>query len=187
VQILVGVTARECQAFFARAPRMASLDHDGAQARLQALYGDAAAGDYARRREARPDIRAADLFSDWISDFVFDAPTLRYADRAPAAGASVHFYRFDWQAPASGLGSCHCLELPFLMGTARAWNGSPMLGSAAPQAIDRLSATMRAAWLAFARNGVPAAPSLPAWPRYARDTRLAMHLDDAPYVGNAHA
>ncbi|MPS25414.1 carboxylesterase family protein [Pigmentiphaga sp.] len=185
VEILLGVTARECQAFFARDPRMAGLDHGGAQARLQALYGDAAASDYARRHQARPDVHAADLFSDWISDFVFDTPTLRYADRASAAGASVYFYRFDWQAPASAFGSCHCLELPFLMGTASAWNGSPMLGSASPRTIERLSATMRAAWLAFARDGVPAAPSLPPWPRYARDTRLAMHLDDQPRAGSA--
>ena len=97
----------------------------------------------------------------------------------------MYFYRFDWQAPASAFGSCHCLELPFLMGTASAWNGSPMLGSASPRTIERLSATMRAAWLAFARDGVPAAPSLPPWPRYARDTRLAMHLDDQPRAGSA--
>lgn len=187
VEILMGVTGRECEAFFAQDPRMAELDHDDAQARLQALYGDAAADDYARRRQASPGTTAADLFSDWISDFVFDTPTMRYADRASAAGASVYFYRFDWQAPASPFGSCHCLELPFIMGTARAWSGCPMLGSASPQAIDRLSATMRAAWLAFARDGVPAAPSLPTWPCYAQDARVAMHLDDRCRVGNADA
>ena len=184
VEIMVGVTARECQAFFAQDGRMAGLEHDDAQARLQALYGEQAAVDYAHHRRSEPGATAADLFSDRISDIVFKSPAVQFADVASAAGASVYFYRFDWQPPASVFGSCHCLELPFLLGMEAAWRECPMLSAADPHAVARLGAAMRSAWLAFARDGRPASPALPDWPRYMPETRLAMHLDNEPRLGS---
>lgn len=92
---------------------------------------------------------------------VFEAPARRLADDAARAGSRVHHYRVDWAAPASALGACHCIELPFLFGTREAWRDAPMLAGADWDTdIAPLDARMRAAWLAFVRDGDP------GWPRH---------------------
>ena len=51
---------------------------------------------------------------------------------------------------------------------------------------EALAATVSAAWVSFARTGVPSADSLPEWPAYTVEGRQSMHLDTtscvAPYI-----
>ncbi|MFN2537907.1 MAG: carboxylesterase/lipase family protein [Mycobacteriales bacterium] len=81
----------------------------------------------------------------------------------------VFAYSFTWESV--GFGACHAADLPFTFGSFdtdgwREWVGG---------APDELSRAMREAWASFARDGVPAAKGLPAWPEY--DTaRLTMQL-----------
>jgi len=108
--------------------------------------------------------RVAGGGSALVTRRVFGAPARHLADQAARAGSHVHHYRFDWRAPDSGLGACHCIELPFLFGTREAWRTAPMLAGADWDAdIAPLGARMRAAWLSFARNGDPGAD----WPPHA--------------------
>jgi para-nitrobenzyl esterase len=98
---------------------------------------------------------------------VFGAPAERFADDSARAGARTYSYRFAWGAPASGLGACHCIELPFLFGNHPAWQGAPMLAGASWDGdVEPLGAAVRAAWLAFARTGNPwtTGPHAVAWP-----------------------
>jgi para-nitrobenzyl esterase len=50
--------------------------------------------------------------------------------------------------------------------------------------VEKLSATMQDAWLAFARNGDPGCTSLGNWPQYC-DNRKTMMLGKECYVEEA--
>jgi hypothetical protein len=41
--------------------------------------------------------------------------------------------------PDSPFGACHCIELPFAIGTDAAWAGAPMLAGAEPDDTDALA------------------------------------------------
>lgn len=102
---------------------------------------------------------------------LFNAPTQGYAAAAEAAGRQAFVYRFDWLSPQPGRGACHCLELPFLLGRAGAWDEAPMLAGTDPGVIAALSATMQRAWIGFVRDGDP------GWPAWRRAAPTALSLD----------
>jgi para-nitrobenzyl esterase len=141
--VLVGSTADEAETFVRISPALHRL-------RTLPLLGrvTAAGAEVATRR-------------------VFGRPAERFADDAVDAGVATYSYRFTWGAPASGLGACHCIELPFLFGGRDAWEGAPMLrGADWDRDVEPLGVAVCTAWLAFARTGNPwsAAPGAPAWP-----------------------
>ena len=68
-------------------------------------------------------------------------------------GRRACLYRFDWKAPASGLGACHCIELPFLLGSQEAWRAAPALAGADWAEIESIGKRMRKIWADFARGG----------------------------------
>ncbi|PVZ07686.1 carboxylesterase/lipase family protein [Actinomycetospora cinnamomea] len=108
---------------------------------------------------------------------VFGAPAERFADDAARSGARTHSYRFAWRAPASRLGACHCIELPFLFGARDAWEGAPMLGGADWDVdVEPLGAVLRGAWLQFVRTGNPWTDALP-WPPHSPGRGPTVVLD----------
>jgi para-nitrobenzyl esterase len=116
---------------------------------------------------------------------VFSAPAERFADDAVEAGVRAFSYRFAWRAPRSGLGACHCIELPFLFGTREAWQDAPMLRGADWDAdVEPLGAVMRAAWLRFVRTGNPSTDALP-WPLHTAGQGPTTVLD-TPSARNGH-
>ncbi|MEV6339708.1 carboxylesterase family protein [Nocardia vinacea] len=90
--------------------------------------------------------------ADAVTHQLFRAPTLRLAEILAAQGNSAWLYRFDWHPAASPFGACHCLELPFLLGSAAAWAHAPMLMGERPQALVE---DMRERWIGFIRHGDP--------------------------------
>ncbi len=69
-----------------------------------------------------------------------------------AHGGRVRNYRFDWEPQQAPLGSCHCMELPFLFGATDAWADAPMLGPM--RSIDQdLAVHLRSVWSRFAHYG----------------------------------
>jgi para-nitrobenzyl esterase len=62
--------------------------------------------------------------------------------------------------------------LPFVFGTFDAWVGAPMLAGGHATQMGELSASMRQAWIAFARSGRPS----PTWPRHDVDRRAVMRF-----------
>lgn len=101
---------------------------------------------------------AAAFFSDdWnameqATEQGFGAPTRRLGAALSERGVAPWLYRFDWQPEGSPFGACHCLELPFLLGNAEAWQHAPMLQGARPQ---QLVDEMRRSWIDFVRSGNP--------------------------------
>ena len=61
-----------------------------------------------------------------MGDAMFGAPSRLGARQALAQGRDAWLARFD-VAPTDRFGACHCIELPFVFGTLRAFAGAPML------------------------------------------------------------
>lgn len=95
-----------------------------------------------------------------LTDRVFRTPGLRLATAVSTARA----YQFDWAPSASPLGACHCIELPFVFGTAGTWK-APMLEGSDPVETAALIRLVQAAWIAFVRTGDPSAGG-PCWPAF---------------------
>lgn len=87
-------------------------------------------------------------------DSVFGYRSRQWAQDAIAAGKKAWLYRFDF-APTTLHGACHCLELPFVFGTFKAFEHAPMLGAAKPAHTDALQSIVQRAWIAFIRGETP--------------------------------
>ena len=90
----------------------------------------------------------------------------------PRGAAHTWVFQFDWRTPVDGgrWGAHHGLDVPFSFDNAaivpdKVGTGADALG---------LSRRDERRWLAFARTGRPATPSLPEWPVY----DLASRRDD---------
>lgn len=95
-----------------------------------------------------------------LGDAVFSTPASRWAGAALAAGRQAWRYRFD-VVPNKRFGACHCIELPFVFGTHRAFAAAPMLQGLRDGDVQALTQAVQHAWLAFVRDGVP---PWPGWP-----------------------
>jgi len=113
-----------------------------------------------------------------LTRYIFQTPSVKLADALATAGNRVFSYRFDWAAPESVFGACHCIELPFLLGDFSAWSGAPMLAGADQDAIGELGRNLREAWISFARNGSPG-----SWPEHAPGSGIGKQWSEP--VGSA--
>lgn len=86
------------------------------------------------------------------TDRNFAGPAAAFAKQHRLDGGHATTYVFDWHPRASPLGACHCIELPFLMGTFDAWSRAPMLGADPRQALAELGPAMRRLWSGFAKG-----------------------------------
>ncbi len=101
--------------------------------------------------------------------------------RAAKAAGPVWMYSFEWETPVLGgrLKAPHAMDVPFTFNTLDLTNATG--GSAEAQA---LSDTMSSVWAAFARNGRPDHPAIPAWPTYDAATRATLILDNPCRIEN---
>lgn len=92
--------------------------------------------------------------------------------------APVYFYAFNWATPICGgrLKSHHAIDLPFTFDTVDAADTSAGIPGA-----RQLAAAMSATWAAFARNGNPDNPAIPA---YTLVDRATMVLDTTCRIDN---
>lgn len=163
--LMIGYTRDESAAFFAADDRIAQASEDQVRSVFARFFGaaaDAAIAEY-RLRARSPD--AYGLLCELLGDTSFGAGLFDFAARMNDYGRPAHVFRFDWRAPDNRFGACHCIELPFMFDTLSAWD-APMLKGADPQEMAGLAATMRDAWIAFARTGNPEHRGLPHWPRH---------------------
>jgi len=121
------------------------------------------------------DAGAAAVFYALQTELGLRWPSIRLAEAHAAHQPATWMYLFTWPSPQGGgaLRACHALDLPFTFGTLDAPGMAAFAGSG--PAPERLSATLRAAWTAFARDGDPSPPGL-SWPRYDRRRRATLEL-----------
>ncbi|WP_369232724.1 carboxylesterase/lipase family protein [Streptomyces sp. R21] len=147
--------------------------------RVAATFADGAPEVYAAYERTRPGSRPVDVLMDLVSDELFRAPALKFAEGRAAMGRPVWAYQFDFEAPAlqGRLGAAHCLELPFVFDNFDSWSRSPFVEGIGPAARQGLARSMHQAWISFVRDGNPNHPALPEWTRYETGGRSTMRFD----------
>ena len=129
IPVMIGTTTDDARPFAMLNPRM------------EPLFGAPLVGSPARRMVGAA--ATARLFAD---------PAAAFAKQHRLDGGHATTYVFDWHPKGSPLGACHCIELPFLMGTFDAWSRAPMLGADPRQALAELGPRMRRLWCDFAKG-----------------------------------
>jgi len=107
----------------------------------------------------------------------FRNPAAEFALNHVRYQPDTYHYLFTHESPArhGSLGACHALEMPFVFGTLDAPTQDRFAGSG--EGVQRLSANMMDAWIAFARCGNPSHPGIGTWPAYNGQTRPTMVFD----------
>jgi para-nitrobenzyl esterase len=117
--------------------------------------------------------------SAWFAaDYMVRIPAERLLVAQSSHQASTYSYLFNVPSQI-GLGSFHCLELPYIFGTIDEpeWREHVQVSLGL-----RLTAVMQQAWSSFAREGAPSADSLPEWIPFDDDQRSTMVLEEHPRV-----
>lgn len=150
--------------------------------RVEAIAGAHAASVLDLYGRLYPDMNPAERLIAITTDSNFRIRSLVLAQRRAALRrAPIWMYSFEWETPVLGgkLKAPHAMDVPFTFNTLDLTNTTG--GSAEAQA---LSDTMSSVWAAFARNGRPDHPSIPAWPAYDADTRATLILDKESRIEN---
>ncbi|MEJ5220580.1 MAG: carboxylesterase family protein, partial [Tepidiforma sp.] len=87
----------------------------------------------------------------------------------------VYFFTYASPARRGAMGACHALEMPFVFGTLDA-PGQDRFAGTGPD-VERLSANMMDAWIAFARSGDPSHEGIGRWEAYDAEQRPTMVFD----------
>jgi para-nitrobenzyl esterase len=154
IDVLIGWTRDEANLYVAGNPALAAMSEADLDYAADAMAGGAAAA----TRAARPGATPAQIFLDLITETNFAAPSMEMARAIARDGGRAFLYRFDWQSPSGALGACHCLDIPFALGTWRAWMKAPMMAGANEAAVEQLSSDMMLRWANFATSGEPGFP-----------------------------
>ena len=128
-----------------------------------------------------PDIEAPELFFMASSDNSFFRGSVTVADRkAQQGGAPVFFYMLDWETPVMGGKRYvpHALDIGMAFDNVAKSESMSGTGPEAQAIADQMSES----WIAFARNGDPSNPKVPAWPAYKADARNMMVFRTTPGV-----
>ncbi|MCF0175261.1 MAG: carboxylesterase/lipase family protein [Bacteroidales bacterium] len=89
-----------------------------------------------------------------VTRFIFANPVRSYVRKLKANGAEASLYYYDWAPKGNPLGSCHCMELPFLLGEYEDWCDSAMLKGMTRDEFETNSRLFLTAWTRFASEGV---------------------------------
>ena len=150
------------------------------QARARGLLGEKSAQLIAGYRAIHPDYSPGDLLVRmWTDSMRMGAIELAEA-HVKAGGAPTYMYMFTWETPVlPHLKAAHGIDGTFYFDNTESVEMAQ--GNAGALALAKKAST---AWAAFARNGKPAAPGLPAWPEYSLEKRETMILTDEPHLEN---
>lgn len=186
--LVLGVTRDEMQLFVMdvelhpdrlvrRVAKYLGVDDESARAvcaRYGAVDGGAGSGDDPRS-----------VWGAIYSDREMLLPARAALDAQAATGTRTFGYRFDWDTPPRPdgrlVGSAHGVDIPFIFGNfGHGW--LEFLGATRADDAERLSASMRASWTAFAASGDPSTSAV-AWPEWDA-TRRAVVFGESVSVAN---
>jgi para-nitrobenzyl esterase len=155
VDILIGWTHDEANLYVASNPTLATIGEAELEYGAAAIAGSSAATMIATARAARPGAAPGQILLDLMSETTWATPSKALACTIARAGGRAFLYRFDWQSPSAALRACHTLDIPFALGTWRAWMNAPIMAGANEAAVENLSAEMMHRWVGFATTGDP--------------------------------
>ncbi len=122
--------------------------------------------------------KAVDVFSAIESDRFFRIPSIRLLEAQLKHQAQCYSYLFTYEASFldGKLGSCHVIEIPFVLGSYQDNFAKLLLGES--EKICELSEKCVEAWASFARSGQPSSSQLPEWQAYDENQRATMELGE---------
>lgn len=89
----------------------------------------------------------------YITRSYFQWPSQRLHEQILEAGGTSTSYSFEWAANQSGLGACHCIDIPFVLGSWDAWKeGAMVKGDGSKQDVAEIGNGLKDLWVDFA-NG----------------------------------
>ncbi len=160
IDLLIGWTHDEANLYNAGNPALAKMTQAELAAAAIAMVGTGSNARIEAARAARPGATPGQIFLDLMTETTFAAGSQAMALAVAQAGGRAFLYRFDWLSPVPALGACHCLDIPFALGSWRAWMKAPMMAGADEAAVENLSADMMRRWAAFAATGDPGFPQV---------------------------
>ncbi len=184
IPVMIGGTREESAFFLADDDAVwnGSLSAAELRQRAAAVAGAETDGLLAAYRMAMPQASPGDLLIAALTGSNFGIRTILLAERyAARRRAPVYMYSLDWQSPAHAgrVKAHHAMDLPFVFDNTDVADTT----AGAPGARE-LAARISATWIAFARNGTPDNPGIPAWPAYTTEHRATMILDTACRVAH---
>lgn len=129
IDLLIGYTAEETRLFVSQNPAIARIFR-------MPLVGAAI-----RRLTVR-----------WFDKRVYRRAIHRLVRMHAAAGGRATLFELVWQAPRSGYGSAHAIDLPLLFGSG-GWRDAAILGGCRRNEIDAAGTALRRLWGEFAHDG----------------------------------
>lgn len=178
IPLIVGDMKDETTIFLATDDKVwhRTLTEEELRTRVTALAGEQADRVLDTYRRLYPDANPAERLIATTTDSNFRVRSMVLAQRRAARRrAPVWVYSFDWPTPVHGgrLKAPHAMDVPFTFNTIDLTNLTDL-----SHAARTLASTMSAVWAAFARDGVPAHPTIPAWPPYVMADRPTLVLDE---------
>jgi para-nitrobenzyl esterase len=164
--LLIGTTREE----FNAATRLSAIDDESATRRLAGLGLDPAGIAAYRSADHVP----GEQLGQAVTDRMFRMPALRVAEARLGAPAPTFHYEFAWASEElGGLGSVHCLDLPFVFDVLDDDHAKVVAGERAPQG---LADEMHAAWVSFVTDHDP------GWVPFCSPGRSTMVFDEGSEV-----
>ena len=179
IPILTGFNSGEIRSLRVLAPTVPE-SAEAYEATIRELYGDMAGAFLALypSSDLEGSILAAprDSLYGWTSN--------RLVRKQEALGHPSFLYLFDHGYPAAddnGLHGFHAAEIPYVFGTI---DNTPPFWPAIPETdVEQdLSRAMMGYWASFARDGVPSAEGVAAWPAFGTD-KAYMAFEKTPVPG----
>lgn len=86
----------------------------------------------------------------YITQSYFKWPSQKFHQHVLDFGGSSTSYSFQWSSRNSSLGACHCIDIPFVLGTYDVWRSAPMLnGDETETSINDLGFQIKEIWTRF--------------------------------------
>jgi para-nitrobenzyl esterase len=175
VPMMIGNTHDETRSLIGRGdPGVFNITWEALPQRLEVelridISGSLVVAEY---RKWYPDYSPADVFFSATTAGRSWRAAIVEAELRAAQGSPAFAYQLDWGSPEDGgkWGAFHTLDIPLMFGNLAAREAQTGDGEEA----RRVSATMQAALLAFARTGDPNYPGLPRWEPYAPPRRATL-------------
>ncbi|MEU3018084.1 carboxylesterase family protein [Nocardiopsis sp. NPDC007018] len=93
---------------------------------------------------------------------IYTGPTKRFARHHRRSGGRATRYTVTWRPEGSPYGAAHIVDVPLLLGTREAWEGTRLVGRTDWAELDRRGRAVRRLWADFARTGTVSADNAEA-------------------------
>lgn len=129
------------------------------------------------RKESGVEMNIHDIHDAYMSDLIFRAPSIKFAEAQSKHQKNTYMYMFNWRSPFEGgrYGAMHAMEIAFVFGSF--WEDDLWTFPKKTTETEALSNNMMDYWVNFARNGNPNVNNALEWPSYDAESRKTIIFD----------